>query len=354
VTTLDVATTGGTTTFGPTLLLSRRDVEARLDMADAIAVVPDVLRELALGRVVMPAKVTMDLSAFGMHAWNTAMPAFIERFGASGFKWVGGFLDNPTRHGLPFLIATILVQDSATGYPLAIMDGIHILNLRTGAVVATAVRLFGRADARSVALIGGGAAALASIDAILATTEIRDIRVHDIDRAASERFARRVEERHRAIATINDTAESAVRGADIVIAATPSTTPIVRRDWLADGVTAISVGSQGQEFDDAIVLGADKLVCDSWEQCAHLGELRTFAETGRLTRADVHAEIGDTLAGLRTGRENDTELILVVPIGLAALDVALARVAFDRASGDPSVQSFRFDGGQASQQEVDR
>jgi ornithine cyclodeaminase/alanine dehydrogenase-like protein (mu-crystallin family) len=328
--------------FGPTILLSRADIEARLDMTDALAVVPDVLRELALGRVVMPAKVTMDLSAHGMQAWNTAMPAYIQSIGASGFKWVGGFLDNPARHGLPFLIATILVQDSATGYPLAIMDGVHITNLRTGAVVATAVSLYGRPDSRRVAFIGGGAVALVSADALLRTRDINDIRVHDVDPRAAERFVRRVDASHPGAATIHPDAESAVRDADVVITATPSTTPLVRRDWLADGVTAISVGSQGQEFDDEIVLGADKVVCDSWEQCSHLGELRAFAEAGRLSRADVHAEIGETLAGLRPGRENPTELILVVPIGLAALDVALARFAFDRAREDPTLQSFRF------------
>jgi ornithine cyclodeaminase/alanine dehydrogenase-like protein (mu-crystallin family) len=349
MTAMDGASTGRPTTFGPTMLLSRAEIESRLDMTDALTVVPEVLRELALGRVIMPAKVTMDLSPFGMNAWNTAMPAFIESLGASGFKWVGGFLDNPANHGLPFLIATILVQDSATGYPLAIMDGVYITNLRTGAVVATAIRLYGRPDARSVAFIGSGAAALVSMDAVLGTSEISDIRVHDVDANAADRFARRVEASHQANATIHDDAESAVRDADIVITATQSTTPLVRRDWLADGVTAISLGSQGQEFDDQIVLGADKLVCDSWEQCAHLGELRTFAEAGRLSRADVHAEIGDTLAGLRTGRENETELILVVPIGLAALDVALARLVFDRARTDSTVRTFRFfDSGQVN------
>ena len=69
---------------------------------------------------------------------------------------------------------------------------------------------------------------------------------------------------------------------------------------------------------------------------------RAFAESGRLTRADVHAEIGETLSGLRSGRENDQELILVVPIGLAALDIALARVAYDRIAADPAITSFRF------------
>jgi ornithine cyclodeaminase len=107
-------------------------------------------------------------------------------------------------------------------------------------------------------------------------------------------------------------------------------------------VTAISVGSQGQEFDDEAILGADKLVCDSWEQCSHLGELRTLAESGRLTRADIHSEIGETVAGLRPGRETPDEFILVVPIGMAALDIALARVALDRVVAAGPTATFRF------------
>ncbi|MDP9481725.1 MAG: hypothetical protein M3P84_00700, partial [Chloroflexota bacterium] len=137
-------------------------------------------------------------------------------------------------------------------------------------------------------------------------------------------------------------AEGAVRGADVVITATTSTSPIVQRAWMGPGVTAISIGSQGQEYDDEAVLGADKLICDSWEQCTHLGELRGFAESGRLTRDDVYAEIGETVAGLRGGRESNEEYILVVPIGLGSLDIAMARVAYDRVSASEPVQTFRF------------
>ncbi len=193
--------------LGPTRLLSRAEIESQIDMSDALAIVPDVLRELALGRVVMPAKVTMDLSPFGLRAWNTAMPAYIESLRASGFKWVGGFLDNPTEHDLPFLIATILLQDAGTGYPLAIMDGVHITNLRTGAVVATAIRLYGREDARSVALIGAGAQARFAMDAISRSTAIDRVRVFDIDAAASERFARYASDRHKVDVAIHDDAE---------------------------------------------------------------------------------------------------------------------------------------------------
>lgn len=327
--------------WGPTRLISRDQIAAAIDLDDARAVVEEVLRGLAAERVAMPAKVTMNLAPFGLRAWNTAMPAYIESLRASGFKWVGGFVDNPAHHGLPFLIALILVQDPATGYPLAIMDGVHITNLRTAALNALIVSLFARPDSRRLGLVGAGVQARFAVSALRTVLPLDDIRVHDIDPGATDQFRREVAPLGIAV-TVCDSAEAAVRDADVVITTTPSTSPLVQRSWLGRGVTAISVGSQGQEFDDETILGADKLVCDSWEQCSHLGELRQLAETGRLTRADIHAEIADTLVGRRAGRETDDELILVVPIGLGSFDIALARVAFDRINGATDTPAFRF------------
>lgn len=331
-----------TSRWGPTSLISREQIERSVDLTDALSVVEEVLRGQALGRVAMPAKITMDLAAFGIKGWNTAMPAYVESLGASGFKWVGGFAENRARYGLPFLIALILVQDARTGYPLAVMDGVHITNLRTGALNALAVKLYARPDSRCLALIGAGVQARFAVAAIRQVISLDEVRVFDIDPVASESFARDVTATHGIAVSVCADAEQAVRGADLVITATTAISPIVRRAWLGPGVTAISVGSQGQEYDDEAVLGADKLICDSWEQCTHLGELRSFAESGRLTRADIYAEIGDTVAGLRAGRENSEEYILVVPIGLGSLDIALARVAYDRIAATGGGASFRF------------
>jgi alanine dehydrogenase len=331
-----------TNSWGPTSLISADQIEKYVGVADAHSVTEEVLRGLALGRVEMPAKVTMNLANYGLNAWNTAMPAYIESLKASGFKWVGGFSDNREKHGLPYLIATILVQNSSTGYPLAIMSGVHITNLRTGAVAAIAVQHYARPEPHRLAFVGAGVQARFALAAIKRVAEIVEVRAYDINPEATLRFRDWCQREHGIALVVSDTAEEAVAGADIVITATTSTSPIVRRSWMTRGVTAISIGSQGQEFDDEAVLGADKLVCDSWEQCTHLGELRSFAESGRLTRADVHAEIGETVAKLKSGREKDDEYILVVPIGLGALDIALGRVAYERVTANESVQTFRF------------
>jgi ornithine cyclodeaminase/alanine dehydrogenase-like protein (mu-crystallin family) len=223
------------------------------------------------------------------------------------------------------------------------MDGVHITNLRTAAMNGLIVRLYARPDSHRLGIIGAGVQARFAVAAIRRVVQLTEVRVNDIDPAAAIAFASDVRQAHGVEVTACDDPADAVAGADIVITATPSRLPIIRREWLAPGVTAISVGSQGQEFEDAAILKADKLVCDSWEQCSHLGELRELAESGRLTRADVFAEIGETVAGLRPGRERPDEVILVVPIGLGALDIALARVAYDRVTAAGAVEAtFRF------------
>ena len=331
-----------TSSLGPTSLISADQIKKYVGVADALSVTEEVSRGLALGRVEMPAKVTMNLAGNGLKAWNTAMPAYIESLGASGFKWVGGFAENREAHGLPYLIATILVQDSLTGYPLAIMDGVHVTNLRTGAVTAIAVQRYARAVPHRVGIVGAGVTARFSLAAMKPVTEIVEVRAYDINPEATPRFRDICKREHGIDVVVCNSGEEAVAGADIVIAATTSTTPVVKRSWMERNVTAISIGSQGQEYDDEAMLNADKLVCDSWEQCTHLGGIRPFAESGRLTRADVHAEIGETVAGLKSGRESDDEYILVMPIGLGAIDVGLARVAYDRVTAKESVQTFRF------------
>ncbi len=248
--------------WGPTHLIARGQIQRAVDASDAFDVVQRVLAEQARGRVAMPAKVTMNLAEFGLNAWNTAMPAYIESLGASGFKWVGGFSENRREHDLPFLIAMILVQDAQTGYPLGLLDGVHITNLRTGAVTALAVQKYAPPGARSLAQIGTGTQARFGVAAIRNIVDLEEIRAFDIDPDAAATFAREITEAHGIAVRICPDPESAVRGAEIVITATTSATPIVQRAWLAKGVTAISIGSQGQEFDDETVLGIDKLVCD--------------------------------------------------------------------------------------------
>ena len=329
--------------WGPTNLVSQDQVIDAVKMTDSLTIVEDVLRAHGEGKVLMPAKVTMDLHRVGVAGWNTAMPAHITPLGASGVKWVGGYFHNVERYGLPFVQALILIQHPENGYPVALIEGGYITNLRTGAVAGIIAKHYANRDSRSMAVIGAGVQGRFALDGIKRIVPIEEVRVYDVRPEASATYVREMKAAHSLNVRQCSTAEEAVRGADIVVTATTATQPIVKMEWMGPGVTAISIGSQGQEFDDAAILGADKIVCDSWEQCTHLGELKPLYDAGKITEANIFAEIGETVAGLKPGRQSREEYILVAPIGLGSLDIGIAKVAHDQivASGR-ELKTFRF------------
>lgn len=310
-------------------------IEHHLSTEDAIKGVESVFRAHGEGQVAMPAKITLDLRSFGLPAWRNAMPGYIHPMGAAGIKWAGGYSENPAKHNLPYVMAMILLEDPATGYPLAVLDGMLITNMRTGAAAAVSAKLLGHSASRAAAFIGAGVQARYATDALVRTHGIDRISVYDISRDAAERYATYARERYDLDVRIAESPESAVRDADLVITVTFADAPLVEGRWLRPGVVALSMGSY-QEFDDEAVLSADKIVVDSWDQCAHRGELKRFTEAGRMVRDDIHAELGDVITGKKPGRDSDQERIFCVPIGLGTHDIALARLVYDRvvASGE--------------------
>jgi ornithine cyclodeaminase/alanine dehydrogenase-like protein (mu-crystallin family) len=121
-----------------------------------------------------------------------------------------------------------------------------------------------------------------------------------------------------------------VEGADIICTVTTADEPMIRKEWLKKGSLVISAGSY-QELDPKVVLSADKIIVDSWTQTSHRGELAKLVEAGKLGEKNIHAEIGEILAGKKKGREREDENILTVPIGLGSLDIGCAFEVYQKA-----------------------
>lgn len=329
------------TKFAPTLLISQDDVRRVINMEAVLEIVELVFRAHGQGQVVMPPKITLDMRSMGIEGWHNAMPAYIHPLGVAGIKWAGGYARNPSTFGLPYVMGVIILQDPTTGYPLAVLDGTHITNLRTGAVAGVCAKYYGRQRAQVVTFVGAGTQARFALEAMMRTVNIMEVRVYDIDLEKAVVYAHDARRRYGVKAFACSSPQEAVDGADTVVTVTYADEPIVKGEWLKQGCTVLSMGSY-QELDDDAVMSADKIVVDSWDQCAHRGELKRFAEAGRLTRKEIFAEIGETVAGIRPGRETDKERILVVPIGLGSHDIAVAKVVYDKIRLDGTHPSFRF------------
>ncbi|MCE5295553.1 MAG: ornithine cyclodeaminase family protein, partial [Euryarchaeota archaeon] len=129
------------------------------------------------------------------------------------------------------------------------------------------------------------------------------------------------------------TPEDAVRGADIVVTATPSRKPIVMDDWVEDGMHFNCIGADApgkQELDPAL-LKRSMVVIDDWEQASHSGEINVPLSNFQITRDDVKAEIGEIVAGLKPGREHRKQITVFCSTGLAVQDAVTAKIVYDKA-----------------------
>jgi ornithine cyclodeaminase/alanine dehydrogenase-like protein (mu-crystallin family) len=275
------------------LVLSRRDVEALLDLDALIDALADAHAELSRGDVSMPARI----AAFAPAGLLGAMPAYLPSAGL-GAKLVSLFPKNAPP--IPTHQAAIVLFDGDTGMVTAVMDGTYITAMRTAAAAALATRLLAREDAKVLAILGTGVQGQSAREMFPRAREFAEIRL-----AGRGEF------------------EDAARGADVVHVATHSADPVVVADWLADGVHVSSVGynTPGSELDPAIVARAD-LICVESRDSSFAPPPGGAAELVGLDPASV-VELGELVSG-RPGRGGPGEITLYKSVGVAIQDLAAA------------------------------
>ena len=310
------------------LILSAAEVKRLLDLDDLVEAVAAAMADLSAGRASVPQRIAATVAE--RHAILAAMPAFLPSAGALTTKLVSLFPDNRDR---PTHQALICAFDPATGTPLALMDGTYITEARTAAGSALATRLLARADARTVAVIGTGAQGRAHLRAL--ARDPRHLRVVVAGRRKEAAAALAAELGVEAA----DSIEAAVRGADVVCAATHTDTPVIRREWLRPGTHVNSVGfnTAGEgELDvdtirDALLFVESRVAALAAPPTGSV-ELHRALEAGVIGPDHVRAEIGELVAGTATGRTDDQQITLYKSVGVAVQDAAAAALVLKAAS----------------------
>jgi len=318
------------------LILTRESVSQAIRMKEAIEAARAAYRDCATGDAVVPERITIDMPR--RNGTTAILPSHMARMGVFGAKLVSTFFDNP-RLGLPTVNGIVVLQDGATGEVLAILEGNLLTAIKTGAATGVATDLLAREGARSVGLIGAGYQAPRQLEAVCEVRPtIREIRVFDIDGERAQGFAKDMRAflgRFEARIVAAASAREAIQGADIVITATTSKTPVFDGRWLGAGAHVNAVGAfmpQMQEIDETALERADKIVTDTrGDALAMSGDFVQPMREGRFAASDIHAEVGEIVAGRKAGRESEDEITLFESIGLSALDVAVAKAAFENA-----------------------
>ena len=244
-------------------------------------------------------------------------------------KTNANFPDNPAR-GLPTIQGAILLFDAADGRLLAIMDSAEVTALRTGATTGVATKHLARRSAATLTLVGCGAQAAAQLRAIRAVREVGRVFVSDLDPVRAARFAR---EHEAAGVEVAADLPAALAESDICVTCTTSRRFVIESAWVPEGcfVAAVGADNEHKQEIDPVLFRAARVVVDSLEQCATIGDLHHALDAGVMTRGEVYAELGEIAAGRKPGRQSDTETILFDSSGVALGDVAAAALVYERA-----------------------
>ncbi len=312
------------------LVLGHDDVERLLPMDECVELMESVLADLARGSVWQPLRFVVrppeEPSLMGLMPAHRSAPA-----ASYGLKVVCIFPSNAQR-GIDLHQGGVLLFDGETGSLRALVDASAITATRTAAVSAVATRLLARQDARRLAILGSGVQARSHLKAMAVARPFEDARVWSRTQERAAAFVAEAEAPFSVGAV--DSAEEAVRGADVVVTATSSPEPIVRREWLAPGAHVNAVGSSiptARELD-ADTIATSSLFADARESMVNEGGDYLFAvrEAG-IGPDHIRAELGEILIGLREGRRSDDEVTVFKSLGLAAEDLAAAEHVYARA-----------------------
>lgn len=316
------------------LILSRANIQQAITMRDAIAICRDAFAQLSTQRATVPLRVAVPLEK--NDAVTLLMPAFLHDSNALGIKIVSVHNLNPEKN-LPLIHALVVVIDAATGKPLAAMEGGYLTALRTGAASGVATDLLARRDARVGAIIGAGAQARTQLLAMCAVRALERVYIYSRDAAHARAL---IEELRGTTGVPKDfsvaaTPREAVRDADVICAATTSSTPVLYGNDLKAGAHVNAIGSYTpamQEVDAMTLQRASKIVVDARSGAlAEAGDLLIAIKSGAITEKNIYAEIGEIAAGLVRGRERADEITYFKSVGNAAQDAAVARAVYDAA-----------------------
>ena len=313
------------------LILSRSDLQTVFPMSAAIEAVALGAREYSEGRAAVPVRVSVMVpEAAGRSMY---MMGYLPGLGALGVKVIASFQHNRER-GLPTGQGVFLLQDAQTGAPLALMDSTYLTDVRTGALTGAAARYLGRPDARVAALIGTGAQARTQLLAICEVLSLERVLVWGRTPSRLEAF---VEEMAPLVPGVwleaAESAETAVRQADVALAATSAEEPVVFGDWLRPGMLVASVGhpKYGLELDGSVIRRADLVTVDNRAGVvAESADLAGPLREGEVREEEL-VELGELVAGAHPGRRSAEEVILFKSLGFAAADLACGLEIYRRA-----------------------
>lgn len=313
-----------------TLVFTRSDVQHFLTLNDCIEVVENAFRVYGEGKTLPPAMAGVHASEGGFHLKAGILPLARSYFAA---KVNANFPNNRERFNLPTIQGVIVLCDAQNGRPLAVMDSMEITASRTAAATAVAAKYLARKDSRVATICGCGDQGRVQLQALAQILKLQRAFAYDIAEERAREFAQESSAKLgipvQAMKDLNDATEQS----DVCVTCTSSRQAFLKRQYIRAGTFIAAVGADNpekQELEPELMASA-KIVVDIFDQCANSGDLRHAIQAGAVSRSDVHAELGEVVAGKKPGRASQEEIIIFDSTGMALRDVAAAALVYEKA-----------------------
>ena len=314
------------------LVLNHTEVAQLLPMPECIAAMEAVFTSFARGASQQPLRTIFRPSK--VKGVMAMMPAF--RAGESplfSLKAICVFPGNAAL-GKDAHQGGVMLFDGTTGELLALVNASAITAIRTAAVSALATRLLACEDASDLAIIGAGVQARPHVVAIAGVRNLKRIRIAAQHFGRAQKFAVEMQPQFSFPIEPVETAEAAVRGADIIVTATTSREPVLKREWISEGAHINAIGTfspKAREIDTATMVDATLFVDARESALNEAGDYLRAAEEGAIGPEHIRAELGEVLIGAHPGRTSRAEITLFKSLGLAIEDLAAAAHAYQKA-----------------------
>jgi alanine dehydrogenase len=313
-----------------TLVLTRKEISQIMDFSEYVTTIEEAFRLYAEGKCFSPGilDVAADDGVFHMKAAGIRM-----RRTYVAVKVNGNFPQNGKRYGLPTIQGVIILSDGVNGFPLAVLDSTEITMNRTGAATAVAAKYLARADSCVVTICGCGKQGKIQLIALKHVLPLRQVYAFDRNEDAAEKFAEEMRNRIEVPVHVISRSEEGTRQSDVIVTCTTSREFFLRKEDVPPGAFVAAVGADShdkQELDPQLMV-ASKVVADILDQSATIGDLHHAIKAGLMTKKGVYGELGEIIAGKKSGRKSKEEIIILDSTGTAIQDVAAAARIYERA-----------------------
>jgi len=316
------------------LILSESDLRNLLTMGDVIQAVEGGFRALASDGAIVPDRLHLDLPA--EHGVLLQMPAYLSSPNGSGESSLGtkivSVFDQNIDRGLDAVQAVYLLLESATGVPVALMEGRFITAIRTAATSAVATMFMARPGTKRLAVFGAGVQAESHIAAMIAIADIEQVMIASRSVDKARELADRVSAVYRLPCELVSP-EQAAATANLICTCTSSRTPVFDGALLNNGTHINAVGAftpSTRELDTETIRRARVIIDAESSAGREAGEILIPLSEGAIEASHVHGSLADVVSG-KVSEFESAEITVFKSCGLAIEDLVTARLAYMRA-----------------------